>query len=92
MYVVGSRGQVTIDKAIRDQLGVKPRDVAIQEVVDGKVVLSFLAPHRRSLRGILKSKPVKPWKDWSEMQAVIEEAATEDYLRRERRIRARRGR
>ncbi len=87
MYVVGSRGQVTIDKAIRDKLGVKPKDVAVQEVINGKVVISFLpAPHRRSLRGILKSKPSKPWKDWNDLHETIEKAAAEDYLRRERRM------
>jgi AbrB family looped-hinge helix DNA binding protein len=62
---VGERGQITIDKAIRDELGIKPKDIAVQEIVDGKVILHFLpAPHRRSLRGILKPRPAKPISDW----------------------------
>ena len=80
---VGPRGQITIDKALRDKLGVKPKDIAVQEVVNGKLVVYFLpAPHRRSLRGILKAKPRKPWKDWSEMQEIIEGAVAEEVMQR----------
>lgn len=92
MYVVGSRGQVTIDKAIRDKLGVKPKDVAVQEVIDGKVVIRFLpAPHRRSLRGALKSKPVKPWKNLQDLEDLVGEEVTKEYLRRQGRAERKRG-
>ena len=93
MYVVGSRGQVTIDKAIRDRLGVKPKDVAVQRVVDGNVVISFLpAPHRRSFRGALKSKPVKPWKNLRDLDDLVAEEVTKEYLHRQRRVERKRGR
>ncbi len=83
---VGLKGQITIDKAVRDRLGVKPKDIAVQEVVDGKLVVHFVpAPHRRSLRGVLKAKPRKPWKDWSEMQTVVEEAVAREVMQRMRR-------
>jgi bifunctional DNA-binding transcriptional regulator/antitoxin component of YhaV-PrlF toxin-antitoxin module len=85
---VGPRGQITIDKAIRERLGIKPRDVAVQEVVNGNVVVHFVpAPHRRSLKGILKARPSRPWKAWSEMQDIIEEAVAEDVMRRMQRER-----
>ena len=80
---VGLRGQITIDKALRDELGVKPKDLAVQEVVNGKLVVYFVpAPHRRSLRGVLKAKPRKPWSDWSEMQEIVEEAVAEEVMQR----------
>jgi bifunctional DNA-binding transcriptional regulator/antitoxin component of YhaV-PrlF toxin-antitoxin module len=93
LYKVGSRGQVTIDKAIRDKLGVKPKDVAVQQVVDGKVVISFMpAPHRRSLRGALKSKPIRPWKNIHDLDDLIAKEVTKEYLRRQRRAGRERGR
>jgi bifunctional DNA-binding transcriptional regulator/antitoxin component of YhaV-PrlF toxin-antitoxin module len=53
--VVGTRGQVTIEKEIRDTLGVQPGWRAIQRIEGDRVVLEFLPPrHRRSLAGILE--------------------------------------
>jgi bifunctional DNA-binding transcriptional regulator/antitoxin component of YhaV-PrlF toxin-antitoxin module len=52
--VVGTKGQVTIEKGIRDRLGVRPGWRTIQRVDGDRVVLEFLPPkHRRSLAGIL---------------------------------------
>ena len=54
---VGQRGQVTIEKAIREELGVYAGDVAVQRVEGRRVVIEFVpAPHRRSLAGILRDK------------------------------------
>lgn len=54
---VGERGQVTIEKAIREELGVYAGDVAVQRVEGRKVVIEFVpAPHRRSLAGVLRDK------------------------------------
>ncbi len=53
--VVGTKGQVTIEKEIRDALGVQPGWRAIQRMEGNRVVLEFLPPrHRRSLAGILE--------------------------------------
>jgi len=53
--VVGTKGQVTIEKQIRDSLGVQPGWRAIQRMEGDRVVLEFLPPkHRRSLAGILE--------------------------------------
>jgi bifunctional DNA-binding transcriptional regulator/antitoxin component of YhaV-PrlF toxin-antitoxin module len=52
--LVGTKGQVTISKEIRDALGVKAGWRAIQRLENGRVVIEFLPPrHRRSLAGIL---------------------------------------
>ncbi len=54
---VGERGQVTIEKAIREELGVYAGDQAIQRIDDGRVVIEFIpAPHRRSLAAHLRDK------------------------------------
>ncbi len=54
---VGERGQVTIEKAIREELGVYAGDVAVQRVEGRRVVIEFVpAPHWRSLAGILRDK------------------------------------
>jgi AbrB family looped-hinge helix DNA binding protein len=54
---VGERGQITIEKAIREELGVYAGDLAVQRIEDGRVVIEFLpAPHNRSLAGALRDK------------------------------------
>jgi AbrB family looped-hinge helix DNA binding protein len=71
---VGERGQITIEKAIREELGVYAGDVAIQRVEEGRVVIEFVpAPHRRSLAGILRDK-VRPVADDGDWKAVRERA------------------
>jgi len=52
--VVGAKGQVTIEKEIRDTLGVEPGWRAVQRLVGERVEIQFLPPrHRRSLKGLL---------------------------------------
>jgi AbrB family looped-hinge helix DNA binding protein len=54
---VGERGQITIEKAIREELGVYAGDEAVQRVEDGRIVIEIVpARHRRSLAGALKDK------------------------------------
>lgn len=57
---VGERYQITIDKAVRERLGIQPGDRAVEWAEDGRLVVEFMPqPHNRSLRGILK-RPVVP--------------------------------
>ncbi len=73
---VGERGQVTIEKAIREELGVYAGDLAVQRVENGRVVIEFVpAPHRRSLAGVFRDevRPVIDDADW---------AAVRDYADR----------
>lgn len=59
-HVVGPKGQVVIEKAIRDRLGVEPGWRAVQLLVDGHVEMHFVPPeHARSLAGRL-SKYARP--------------------------------
>jgi AbrB family looped-hinge helix DNA binding protein len=58
--VVGDRYQITIDRAVRDRLGIEPGDLAIERIEDDRLVVEFMPkPHDRSLRGILK-RPEQP--------------------------------
>jgi AbrB family looped-hinge helix DNA binding protein len=51
--IVGERGQVTIDKAIREELGIRAGDEAVQRVEDGRIVIEVVpGRHRRSLFGV----------------------------------------
>lgn len=72
---VGERGQITIEKAIREELGVYAGDKAVQWVEDGHLVVTFVpAPHRRSLFGALADKITKRPENEDDWAAVIEEA------------------
>lgn len=63
--VVGERFQITIDKQIRQRLGIKPGDRAVEHVIDGRLVVDFIpAPHRESLRGIFKRPGQPVITDW----------------------------
>jgi AbrB family looped-hinge helix DNA binding protein len=66
---VGVKGQVVIEKAIRDALGIRPGSVAIQNLREDHVEIRFLPPeHDRSLRGVLaadirRSVPAREWRE-----------------------------
>jgi AbrB family looped-hinge helix DNA binding protein len=63
--VVGERFQITIDKQVREQLGIQPGDQAVEWIEDGRLVVYFMPkPHSRSLLGILKKPGTKPITDW----------------------------
>ena len=74
---VGEKGQVVIEKPIRDALGVRPGFVAVQSLRDDRVEIRFYPPeHNRSLKGALAefvecSIPPEEWEQarqdaWSE--------------------------
>ena len=84
--VVGPKGQVVIEKEIRDQLGIKPGWLALQLLVDGHVEIHFVPPeHNRSLKGILR-----PYLDpglvaglsWDEIRERAWQAAAEERVAR----------
>jgi AbrB family looped-hinge helix DNA binding protein len=53
---VGERGQITIEKAIREELGIHAGDEAVQRVEDGRIVIEVVpGRHRRSLAGSLRA-------------------------------------
>ena len=67
--VVGERYQITIDKQVREQLGIQPGDRAIERVEDGRLVVAFVPrPHRESLLGALRTPGGRPVGDWEELK------------------------
>lgn len=58
---VSRRGQITIDRAAREKLGVEAGMIAYQRVVNGRLEVIFLpAPHRRSLFGVFHREGEAP--------------------------------
>lgn len=54
---VGERGQITIEKAIREELAIYAGDETVQRVEDGRIVIELVpGRHRRSLAGSLRDK------------------------------------
>lgn len=89
--IVGERFQITIDKQVREQLGIQPGDRAIEFAEDGRLVVYFMPrPHARSLMGILR-RPGMPQGPvditaereaaWTARTAEIMEVLAEDSLR-----------
>lgn len=83
-HVVGSKGQLVIEKEIRDRLGVEPGWVALQYLAGDHLEVHFLPPaHRESLKGSL-AKHIKvrvaPGKEWDGARGKAwEEAAKEKF-------------
>lgn len=85
--VVGERFQITIDKRVRRELGIKPGDRAVEHVIDGRLVVDFIpAVHRESLRGIFR-RPGQPavtdWQDLRDRAWSMRTAEIMDVLRRD---------
>jgi bifunctional DNA-binding transcriptional regulator/antitoxin component of YhaV-PrlF toxin-antitoxin module len=84
-HSVGEKGQVVIEKPLRDALGVQPGFVTVQTLVNDHIEIRFYPPeHNRSLRGVLK-KYVDRDLSAEELREARErawaEAATEDWNR-----------
>ena len=72
---VGERGQITIEKAIRDELAIHAGDETFQRVEDGRIVIEVIpGRHRRSLAGALRGKVGRTPAD--ESWTAIREAAS----------------
>ncbi len=68
---VGEKGQVVIEKPIREALGIRPGSLAVQVLRDDHVEIRFFPPeHNRSLKGLLADKLTKVPEigDWREVQ------------------------
>ena len=67
-HKVGRKGQVVIEKEIRDRLGVEPGWLALQRIVDDHVEVYFVPPeHNRSLSGSLTKYTdvrISPGDEW----------------------------
>ena len=71
---VGERGQITIEKAIREELAIYAGDETVQRVEDGRIVIEVVpGRHRRSLAGSLRTKTTRRPED--ESWLALREAA-----------------
>ena len=57
---LSSQGQVTVPKAIRDQLELRPGDLVAYEVIDEKVVLTRVDPFDAAYHAAL-SRTLEEW-------------------------------
>lgn len=85
--LVGEKGQIVIEKPLREALGVQPGFFTVQTLVDDHVEIRFYPPqHSRSLRGILRKSagPVLSTDELREArEKAWEEAATKDWHRKD---------
>ena len=82
---VGTKGQVVIDKEIRDKLGIGPGWLALQRIVDGHLEINFVMPeHNRSLKGVLapyiNSNAIETDEDWHKAKEMAWEAAVREKM------------
>ncbi|RME62732.1 MAG: AbrB family transcriptional regulator [Caldilineae bacterium] len=79
---VGTKGQVVIEKPIRDALGVRPGYIAVQRLVEDHVEIFFLPPeHTQSLRGVLAdvTDVSVPSDAWKQVQEQAWQAAAAEF-------------
>lgn len=81
---VGPKGQIVIEKTIRERLGIEQGYVAVQTLVDDHVEIRFYpGEHTRSLLGIL-ARPNQPVLTDEELSAAGErawmQAASSDWF------------
>lgn len=90
-HTIGTKGQVVIEKAIRDRLGVGPGWNAVQRLVDDHVEFRFIPPtHNRSLAGCLRHliDPAVRTPTDEDMDAAVAAGMVADWRSKEERIRA----
>lgn len=76
---VGERGQITIVRAIREELGIYAGDEAVQRVEDGRLIVEIVpGRHRRSLAGALRDRVTRRPADESWPSIASEADATVD--------------
>lgn len=79
---VGEKGQIVIEKGIRDALGIRPGFIAVQTPRAGHLEVHFYPPeHNRSLLGVLANatQVSVPPEDWEEArERAWEEAVLEE--------------
>jgi len=80
---VGTKGQITIEKEIRDALGVAPGWRAFQRVENGHLIMTFRPPrHNESLLGMLADKTsvrIPPGEFEGAVDRAWEEAVREKF-------------
>ncbi len=81
---VGERGQITIEKAIREELAIYAGDETVQRVEEGRIVIDVIpGRHRRSLAGTLRGKTGRtpPDESWATLRETAAETPDPDRAR-----------
>jgi bifunctional DNA-binding transcriptional regulator/antitoxin component of YhaV-PrlF toxin-antitoxin module len=79
--LVGPKGQVVIEKEIRDRLGIATGAVAIQTLVGDRVEIRFIPPeHTESLFGVLAhhARPGVAVEGWADVSQRAWEVAAKE--------------
>lgn len=79
--IVGPKGQVVIEKEIRERLGIKRGAIAVQTIVGARVEIRFVPPaHARSLFGILApyARATAQNEDWAKTKRRAWESAVHE--------------
>ncbi|MFN3650460.1 MAG: AbrB/MazE/SpoVT family DNA-binding domain-containing protein [Armatimonadota bacterium] len=78
--LVGTKGQVVIDGAIRRQLGIEAGWRAIQQLVGDRVLIEFIPPpHEESLCGILAPHATRKPSLGENWESAADSAAAADW-------------
>ena len=78
---VGERGQITIEKAIREELAIYAGDETVQRIEDGRIVIEVIpGRHSRSLAGVLRDKTGRtpPDESWDVLRDAAWDAPSPD--------------
>jgi bifunctional DNA-binding transcriptional regulator/antitoxin component of YhaV-PrlF toxin-antitoxin module len=78
---VGERGQITIERSIREELGVYAGDETVQRVEEGRIVIEVIpGRHWRSMAGALRDKVKRRPADeaWSALREAAWQAPDPD--------------
>ena len=71
-----SKGQVTVPKRIRDELGLRPGDRIAFSMENGRVTLRKANPSLKDLMGSLPAREV-PMDEWDE---IVQDDAVQHYI------------
>ena len=73
--------RITIDHKARAQLGVRPGMVAVQQALEGQLVVTFIpSPHRRSVAGILGKAPRNADLPYEQVRELAEISIAEEAV------------
>jgi bifunctional DNA-binding transcriptional regulator/antitoxin component of YhaV-PrlF toxin-antitoxin module len=89
MNRVGAKGNIVIERGIREKLGIVPGSEAIQRIEGNRVVLEFLPPvPAGSASGVLAEffQDAAWLKDDESLNAAIDQAAADEAIEQDRRV------
>jgi len=84
-HKVGAKGQVVIEKELRDRLGIKPGWLDLQRFNGGHIEIFFIPPElKRSFKGIFSGHiktSVEPGQTWEKVRESVWKKADRDKMK-----------